>query len=146
MDLNDQRTARVVVDVAERIATRTIDRLTPRTSIGVVFGAPDTTRRSVSVRLKGQSEPSAGFIYGSIVPADGDLVRVKVEPKGDRYVDDVLGRDVGGGSIPVVAELPDPEEKLRAQQRFVPGAAGVADQVYVCRKNASDVYEWAPVL
>lgn len=39
--------------------------------------------------------------------------------------------------------LPPATAALRGQFRLVHGATGVADRVYVCRKNGADAYEWA---
>lgn len=38
--------------------------------------------------------------------------------------------------------LPAASSALRGQVNMVRGAAGVADRLYVCRKNAADAYEW----
>lgn len=48
--------------------------------------------------------------------------------------------------IATVSPLPTAAPSLRGRMVRVVGVAGVADQVYVCRKNAADAYEWAPVL
>lgn len=41
--------------------------------------------------------------------------------------------------------LPSALVARRGEVRMVFGAAGVADQIYVCRKNAADAYEWVPL-
>lgn len=48
--------------------------------------------------------------------------------------------------IATVSALPAAASSLRGRMVRVVGAAGVADQVHICRKNAADTYEWAPVL
>ena len=61
------------------------------TRYGTVFGEPDRTRNAVAVRLYGQDEPSPGFVYSEVEPAADELVRVMIDPRGDRYVDAVFG-------------------------------------------------------
>lgn len=145
-DLNDRRTAETVISAVETVAARAITRQTPQTIYGVVFGPPDTTKRHVAVRLRGQAEPSPGFVYGSATPKDGDLVRVVISPRGDRFVDDVLGRDIGSGVVPTVTTLPTASEAYRGRMLFLANGVGVADQAYICRKKADETYEWAAVL
>lgn len=53
---------------------------------------------------------------------------------------------VHSAPIPTVSALPTAVAGLRGRMVRLLGAAGAADQVYVCRKNASDVYEWAAAL
>lgn len=48
--------------------------------------------------------------------------------------------------VPTVSALPSAASALRGRMVRLVGGAGVADQVYVCRKNAADAYEWAPAL
>jgi len=50
------------------------------------------------------------------------------------------------GAIVTVSTLPTAVADLRGKMVRVNGAAGVADQVYICRKNAANTYEWAAVL
>lgn len=70
---------------------------------GVVFGAADTVHRTVPVRLYGLPNPSPGFHYGSgLAPRDGDHVRVYIDPRGDKWIDDILGRDVVSEIVDVV--------------------------------------------
>lgn len=49
------------------------------------------------------------------------------------------------GSAGVLAALPAAGVNYRGKQVWCEGGAGVADQVYICRKNAADAYEWAPL-
>jgi hypothetical protein len=144
-DLNSRATAQAVVDAATRAADKQIARRLPSTRYGVVFGQPDVDTRTVSVRLMGQPEPSGGFVYGTIEPADGDRVRVVIDPRGDRYVDDVLGRDGGPGILPVVIALPPPEARLRGRLYLLAGGVAVADVLYLCVKNNLDAYVWVAV-
>lgn len=139
-DLNSRTAAQIVVSASERVANRAIEKRLPRIHYGVVFGDPDRASRKVAVRLMGQDEPSAGFVYGNVEPRDGDLVRVFIEPKGDRYVDDVLGRDF---AVPVVDTLPEATAMLRGVLLLLAGGTGVADALYVCRRAADGTYGWA---
>lgn len=53
---------------------------------------------------------------------------------------------VHSAPIPTVSALPTAVAGLRGRMVRLLGGAGVADQVYVCRKNAADAYEWAVAL
>lgn len=55
----------------------------------------------------------------------------------DAYVGSVRFGDTGA--------LPTATAALRGQTRVVRGAAGVADALYVCIKNAADAYEWKQI-
>jgi hypothetical protein len=48
--------------------------------------------------------------------------------------------------LATVSALPTAASGLRGRMVRVVGGVGVADQAYICRKNAADAYEWAPVL
>lgn len=62
-------------------------RSQPRTAYGIVQ-AVDTTNRKCSVYLSGDVTPSPGFTYTrTLPPTVGELVRVVIDPRGDRYVD-----------------------------------------------------------
>lgn len=58
------------------------------------------------------------------------------------------------GNVPIapvapvqsVSALPTATANLRGRMVRVVGAPGTADQAYICRKTASDTYEWAAVL
>lgn len=93
IDLNDRRLASLIVDMVDRRVEQKLRAIYGATRYGSVVGAPDTAKRQVAVKLLGQDDPSPGFVYGEVVPVDGDFVRVIVDPRGDRYVDAVLGRD-----------------------------------------------------
>jgi hypothetical protein len=137
-DLNARDTAQAIVDTMARVADRQVNRAIPRIRYGTVFEVDGATRK-VSVNLMGQNEPSAGFVYGAVVPRVGDHVRIVIDPKGDRYVDDVIGRDF---AVPVVVSLPEATSALRGVILLLDGGTGVADGVYVCRKAADDTYGW----
>lgn len=62
----------------------------------------------------------------------------------------VLANNLNEASAIVVegtssADLPTPELNLRGRIGHVAQGAGVRDELYVCRKNAADAYEWAQV-
>lgn len=62
-------------------------RQQPRTAYGVV-ATVDTANRKASVYLSGDTNPSSGFSYAyGAEPVVGALVRVVVDPRGDRYID-----------------------------------------------------------
>lgn len=143
-DLNDRRVAKEIIAAAERMARRTIGRMIAVTRYGVVAGDGDPASRTATVRLYGQSELSGGFTYGTEQPRDGDRVRVLIDPRGDRYVAAILGRDALPPAEPV-ASLPAASSALRGRFRLVVGDPGVADAVYVCVKLADDSYAWASV-
>lgn len=139
--MNDRRWVEQLHDDIARVVDHRLGRAVPQTRYGVVFGDPDTSARTVAVRLGGSDDPSPGFVYGTQAPLDGDLVRVVVDPKGDRYVDEVLGREL----LPRVSALPPAGAPLRGRVVLLLGAAGVADAAYVCRKLADETYGWAAV-
>lgn len=99
IDLNDRRLASQIVDMIDRRVEQKLRSLLGVTRYGTVVGAPDTEKRQVAVRLLGQDDPSPGFVYGEVVPVDGDNVRVTIDPKGDRFIDAVLGRSVDALSL-----------------------------------------------
>lgn len=45
-----------------------------------------------------------------------------------------------------VRALPTPELRVRGQQLRVEGGVGVADHLYVCVKNAADVFVWTLIV
>ena len=101
--INDRRLALELHPLVRREIDAAIrNRLTAH-RYGVVSGDPDTEAHTVAVQLYGLPEPSPGFVYGSgLAPRDGDHVRVLIDPKGDRWIDDVLGRDVVSEIVEVV--------------------------------------------
>jgi hypothetical protein len=92
IDLNERSAAGALNELIGRRIDSALSSL-PLARYGVVFGDADLTTRTVAVQLYGQSEPSPGFTFGSLVPIAGDHVRVSIDPRrGDRYISDVLGR------------------------------------------------------
>ena len=62
----------------------------------------------------------------------------------------VLANNLNEASAIVVegtssSDLPTPELLLRGRIGLVAQGAGVRDELYLCRKNAADAYEWAAV-
>jgi hypothetical protein len=70
----------------------------PAPAYGVVESV-DAANRRCSVYVSGHATPSAGFKYGAHVPAIGELVRVVVDPRGDRYVDEVISSTFRGNLV-----------------------------------------------
>lgn len=86
-----------MMDLITRQITQSVDqrfeqlrRREPYTAYGVVQSV-NTVTRKVAVYLSGSPDPSAGFSYPPrMAPAVGELVRVVVDPRGDRYVEESL--------------------------------------------------------
>lgn len=103
MNVNDRRLAVELQKHMDRRVEVAIRTALTRHRYGLVFGSPDTVKRTVSVRLYGLSQPSPGFHYGTgLAPRDGDHVRVYINPAGDKWIDDILGRDMVSEIIDVV--------------------------------------------
>jgi hypothetical protein len=141
-DLNSRRSAERILNALEDRVERLITRRLPAVRYGIVDGPPDTATRKVEVRLNGLDDASPGFVYGTVEPREGDFVRVISTPAGDRYVDAILGRDA---MLAVVTALPSPAVELRGRLVLLAGGTGVADTLYVCRKDATDAYVWVAV-
>lgn len=86
----DPRLATELIElVDERVAQ--LERARPRTAYGVV-SAVDTVNRKATVLVSGGASASGGFSYPpAMQPAVGDVVRVVIDPHGDRYVDASYG-------------------------------------------------------
>lgn len=93
IELNDRRLAVMIADMIDRRVEQRVRELLPMIRYGMVVGSADAAARTVAVRLFGQEEPSPGFVYREFTPEDGDRVRVYIDPKGDRYIDAILGRN-----------------------------------------------------
>lgn len=77
-------------------------RQRPYTAYGVVESV-DTGSRKASVYVSGDTTESPGFSYGARqAPEVDDLVRVVIDPRGDRWIDEVLTdlAAVGAGGPP----------------------------------------------
>lgn len=95
IDLNDPRIAAEIQRLVDRRIESTRRNKQTHHQYGVVEGAADTAKRTVSVRLYGMAEPTPGFVYSyGLVPRDGDHVRVYIDPRGDHWIDAIQGRDV----------------------------------------------------
>lgn len=103
MKLDDRRLAVELQNLIDRRIDRAVrERLTGH-RYGLVSGSPDTVARTVAVRLYGLPQPSPGFHYGTgLAPRDGDHVRVYIDPRGDKWIDDILGRDLVSEIVDVV--------------------------------------------
>lgn len=68
-----------------------LSRQRPYTAYGTV-ATVDTVNRKASVYVSGDAVPSAGFAYPVRMdhPAVGNRVRVVIDPRGDRFIEDVL--------------------------------------------------------
>lgn len=95
LPLNDRRLAVEIRNLALRLIDTSVRERLTQHRYGLVSGTPDTVARTVAVRLYGLPEPSPGFHYGTgLAPRDGDHVRVYIDPRGDKWIDDILGRDL----------------------------------------------------
>lgn len=117
--LADPRLAAAVRDLIDRRIEFAVRNQLPRYQYGVVEGGPDPVKRTVAVRLYGLPQPSPGFVYGTVAPRDGDHVRVFVHPRGDRYIDGILGRDVVSEIVDVVTQPPPDAAVDRARNAVV---------------------------
>lgn len=139
--MSERRFVEQIHDDIVRLVEHQLGRLVPGTRYGVVFGTPDPVARTCAVRVGGSPDPSPGFVYGTQSPVDGDRVRVVIDPKGDRYIAEVLGRDL----LPFVDALPPARVEMRGRVVLVAGAAGVADVAWVCLKAADGTYGWTQI-
>jgi microcystin-dependent protein len=90
-DAEAQRLLRIVDEQVERALSRR-----PRTAYGIVASLDNTTARA-TVNVLGESTASAGFVYPRhMSPLVGDVVRVVIDPRGERYIEQTYGP--GGGS------------------------------------------------
>lgn len=94
MNLGDPRLARVIQQLIRREVDVFARNRLPQTKYGVVAEVPNSTTRKVAVFLDGQDDPSAGFTYSGWEPVLGDQVRVHIGPRGDRYIDAIIGRTI----------------------------------------------------
>lgn len=111
--------ADIVGAVDERFAQ--LQRSLPRTAYGVVT-AVDTVNRKATVRVSGETTASGGFVFPRLLrPAVGELVRVVIDPRGDRYVDDALP---GFGRLRYVAMRTVHHNGASASSSFGPVVSG----------------------
>lgn len=83
-DADAQRLLRIVEEKVDRAVSRM-----PYTTYGIVDTVNATTRKA-NVFLNADTTSSAGFDYGRIEPQVGELVRVVIDPRGDRYIESIL--------------------------------------------------------
>lgn len=85
----DPRLAAAVIEAVDT-RFRQLQAAQPRSAYGVVASV-NTTTKKCTVYLGDDTTASAGFTYnGLIEPTVGARVRVVIDPRGDRYVEDVL--------------------------------------------------------
>lgn len=86
---------RLAATLIQSIDTRVgqLDAAKPRTAYGVVESV-NTATRTAAVYLSGDTTASGGFKYSGLwQPKTGTLVRVVIDPRGDRYIEDFYGSD-----------------------------------------------------
>lgn len=84
---------RISQALIEAVDTRVeqLMRMQPQTRYGIVESV-NTSTATASVYLGGDTTPSPGFKYQrALPPAVGELVRVTIDPRGDRYVEATPG-------------------------------------------------------
>lgn len=122
--------------------------------IGISPGSQGFTISDVTIEQSGGNRPN----YPLTIPVNskGTVINWKgagaflVESYTDasyienwRFINslDITNREVGVRNV-ASGGKPTASDKLRGQLVLEKGGAGVADVIYVCRKNAADVYEW----
>lgn len=95
--LGDWKSATRMRDAIRRIVARQIDILRPLPKYGWVHEVAED-RSYAMIRFDGDDTPTKIPIGSTIPSAPGQVVRV-AGPKGDRYIDDVVGTAIirGGG-------------------------------------------------
>jgi hypothetical protein len=95
---------------------------------------------------------AAPFCYfstaGSLLTLTGATLAFLEDNQRDLGTPAYRPRDIYAGSAFVISDggaLPSATVGRRGRIVMVHGAAGVADRLYICRKNAADAYEWAQI-
>lgn len=86
----------LAADLIETVDTRfrQLSKMQPKTAYGIVASVTSASR-TASVYVSGDAAPSIGFSYPAhLVPTVGDRVRVVIDPRGDRYIDQVLASNI----------------------------------------------------
>lgn len=52
---------------------------------------------------------------------------------------------VKNASVNITSVLPTPSASNRGQIIYLEKNSGVADEIYICRKNANDSYQWLKI-
>jgi hypothetical protein len=145
LGLNDRRLAVEILRLIDRRLDLAIrGRLTAH-RYGVVDGVPDTVHRTVAVRVYGLPNPSPGFHYGSgLAPRDGDHVRVYLDPRGDKWIDDILGRDVVSEIIDVVTPPTVQPDRAQGATARIPVLLGGGAPLPLRAQRAGDNFVPAP--
>lgn len=122
--------------------------------IGIAPGSQGMTISDVTVEQSGGDRPD----YPLTIPVSSKGTVINWKGAGaflvDSYTDasymenwrfinslDITNREVGVRNV-LSGAKPTASDKLRGQLVLEKGGAGVADVIYVCRKNAADTYEW----
>jgi hypothetical protein len=145
LGLNDRRLAVEILRLIDRRLDLAIrGRLTAH-RYGVVDGVPDTVHRTVAVRVYGLPNPSPGFHYGSgLAPRDGDHVRVYLDPRGDKWIDDILGRDVVSEIVDVVTPPTVQPDRAQGATARIPVLLGGGAPLPLRAQRAGDNFVPAP--
>lgn len=94
---------RLAAEVLAAVDTRQeqLQRARPFTAYGVV-SAVNTTTRMATVKVSGDASGSGGFTYPEwLRPFVDDVVRVVIDPRGDRYIDQVYSKFLRAGTASV---------------------------------------------
>jgi hypothetical protein len=122
--------------------------------IGIAPGSQGMTISDVTVEQSGGSRPN----YPLTIPVSSSGTVIDWKGAGaflvESYTDAsyieawrfincpaITNREVGVRNVAAGAK-PTASDKLRGQLVLEKGGTGVADVIYVCRKNAADTYEW----
>jgi hypothetical protein len=122
--------------------------------IGIAPGSQGMTISDVTVEQSGGNRPN----YPLTIPPTSSGTVINWKGAGaflvDSYTDaayieawrfincgDITNRDVNVRNV-ASGGKPAASDKLRGQLVLEKGGVGVADVIYVCRKNAADTYEW----
>lgn len=97
-----------------------------------------------------QHVPGDGLI---LTTPDHQTVRARFSADGATFAEDTGVRRTAPGVLSVLGDalhlpattLPTASADVRGQVRRVEGGPGVADEVYVCIKDATDAYVWQPL-
>lgn len=105
------------------------------TVMGNMFAGGDASHRlATDIEING-GDRTTMYIFGN----QGSNVALSASAAYARVLGtrDLIFSDKGS--------LPAATSTLRGQVNMVRGGAGVADRLYICRKNATDGYEWGPL-
>jgi hypothetical protein len=150
--MSDTRALHEVID-------RRVERALPARPLGRMVGRVQSVvpgLQRLQVILDDATTPvTATYPALPVTPVVGDRVAVERSRDGWMLVSHVLGRDGpeewqgaiddAAGIILAVDDLPAASAAYRGRVAILEGAAGVADEVHVCVKDAADAYAWEQV-